>query len=106
MVVAVMWTRFPNVRLSKDSTYFVASKAGVPVPPPPFVKEIVPFHGPCTGGTAVVLTGINFGKHRGDLVSVTFGTSPCTEIEWISRTTVRCLTPLVNVSGKGLILAL
>lgn len=58
----------------------------------PAIISVDPVFGPITGGTRVLLTGINFQ----DLSVITFGGVPATGFVFIDQQHVSCLTPVVD----------
>ena len=55
----------------------------------PVVTDIMPNHGPATGGTILQVTGTNFREGA----TVTFGSTPATSVTFVSETQLEVTTP-------------
>ena len=53
------------------------TEAGVDACPQPEISGVEPRSGPVEGGTAVIVTGSNFGRETADILSVTLGGLTC-----------------------------
>ncbi len=73
------------------------AKGPEPAEPVPTVATIAPTSGPAAGGTAVVLTGDNFGGSTG----VTIGGTAATGLNVVSERELRCITG-ARAAGAGL----
>ncbi len=68
---------------------YAAALPGPPAHAAPSLTIVSPPAGPTSGGTAVILTGVDFNGVTG----VTFGGVPATDLTLLSSTTLTCVTP-------------
>jgi hypothetical protein len=80
------------------------SQGALPTTNPPTVASLNVTAGPAAGGTAVTITGTNFGGTSSNL-SVTFGGAAATSVVVASFTTITCVTPAGTAGAVNVVVS-
>lgn len=91
----------PSPVLKADSTFFSVSKAGMSVSRPPHVQSVTPQLAHLGTAVDLVLSGSQFGLTADDLRGVFLGVHECTDVKWLSPTSITCVSPVLDPHELG-----